>query len=376
MNKKILSIILAVLLISVGLFSGCKSDADSQNNNNGKVESGDVVIVDATRDFMVYTDGTHVERADKIITGKIVDIEFDEIRLDEDAEKERVIYYTIQIKKVLKGDLKVNTKAKFLVAGDGKKFISQQIMDTGGYMKKGDNVLMFLKNLEDYFIEDYKKFNNKDADFHLIHHLQGRIWLDKNYEIDKEKNDFEAMHLDSIRSVSDIEHIMKTDDITTEYAQHLFVPYSDSELIKNSENIVIGKKIENGTEFQNIPVDAAGRTKQLTIYSMQVEKVIKGNLKVGDIIKYGELLSTKAATSKHAIKNGESAIIFTQSTEDAANQYGYINPQDYDVYFTTSNTQAFIWLNEKGEIDQQENNFEARNLTTIRKVADIEAMVK
>ncbi len=374
MNKKILSIILT-LLICAGVFSGCKPEVIEGD----KLDDRNVIVADNTALLLTYSDEEQIEKADNIVTGKIVGIKVDNIATseDEDVVKSRVTYYTMEIEKVLKGDLKVNQEATFVVNGDGEKFISGHIESTGGYMKKGDNVLMFLEEPEDGYIEQFKKFNkNKNTDFYLIHPLEGRIWLDENGEIDKEKNDFEAMYISYIRKLSDIEFITNNKDAEAQYLKHLTFSYSENELIDKSENIVVGKMLQKNQEHKMMPIDADGRYQQLRIYSLQVEKVIKGNLKVGDTVKYGELSNANSSIINHYIDEGDGVIIFTMPEEDVAKHYKYINPQEYDIKFATSNTQGFIWLDENGEIDQQENNFEARNLKTIRKVADIEAMVK
>ena len=374
MNKKILSIILT-LLICAGVFSGCKPEVIEGD----KLDDRNVIVADNTNTLIIYSDDKLIENSDNIVAGKIVGIKVDNIAYtdDEEVAKNRVTHYTMKIEKVLKGDLEVNKKVSFIVNGDGEKFISNHIESTGGYMKKGDKVLMSLEEPEDGYIEQFEKFNkNKNVDFQFIHPLQGRIWLDENGEIDKEKNNFDAMGLSYIRKLSDIEYIMNNKDAEAQSIKDLTFSYSENELIENSENIVIGKMLGKYPDFADIIIDAEGRTQPIRIYSLQVEKVIKGNLKVGDTVKYGELSNANSSIINHYIDEGDGVVIFTMPEEDVAKHYKYINPQEYDIKFATSNTQGFIWLDENGEIDQKENNFEARNLKTIRKVADIEAMVK
>ncbi len=203
MNKKVISVLLILAVILVGVFSGCK-------NNKEAVSSGEkqVQIISEWQD--IFGDDSMVNKTDYIITGKVTDKKVREIIAAEDYSTMLFSFYTIEINKSISGGLKEKEKIKVMIRGDGENLISEGIEQTGGYMKKGDNVLLFLNNPDEFSRNFYEEVYKEKMNYYFLKtSLQGRIWLDDNGEFDKNMQEYNSKCLENIKSIEDIENMLK-----------------------------------------------------------------------------------------------------------------------------------------------------------------------
>ena len=148
-----------------------------------------------------------------IILGEVISTEVKTYYIDEQKNTGEFLIETITIHECLKGDYQTGDEIVVGEDGNGTTIINNNIIKSGGYLEKGDKVVLFLERDQDN-LEWFKKMYENEVMPYGKSSLQGRIWLDDNYEIDQTKNDYEYALFKDCEAInklkSQIEEIINT----------------------------------------------------------------------------------------------------------------------------------------------------------------------
>ena len=150
-----------------------------------------------------------------------------------------------------------------------------------------------------------------------------------------------------------------------------------SDVIVSSEVIKGGqvKKIDTGTNKNRDKQQIASDTVTYTVSQFKVDEVIKGNLKIGDIINVKQLGDKSGDVDKLIVENGgyykkgSSLVLFLASFEDISpgTPYSVLNPIQGQVEFVNNEIKVNKKANLlKGEANKSKSKFIAE-ITEIAK---------
>ena len=175
--KKLIGLLLIVSCLTNGL-SSCKNTAEIDEIT---YINDSVIIVDEQR---------IVKASEVIISGEVVCTEVKTYYASERKDTEEVLVATVKIHECFKGDYQEGDEIITGEVGDGKTIVKSNIIKSGGYLEKGDKVVLFLERDQDD-VELFNILHENEVMPYLHSSLQGRIWLDDSYEVDKIKNNYE-----------------------------------------------------------------------------------------------------------------------------------------------------------------------------------------
>lgn len=179
----------AVIALSIGFYS---------KNNQVKYLQPDYAVYDNESDF--------VKEASDIIVGEIIDNKVEKIKIaftegkkyENDEDK---MTYTISNVKVLtgiKGDLKNGDIIRIKQLGDGQRIIDKTVIDNGGYYKKGNKKVFFLKSFKQY-----------DVPYSVINPIQGQIDTENGKTIKNKNNSLFSDKENENELIAKIKSLMK-----------------------------------------------------------------------------------------------------------------------------------------------------------------------
>lgn len=114
--------------------------------------------------------------SEAIIVGKVTKTQPRHYHIEDWSDRtELYTVSTIKVSECLKGNLKAGDKVRMLQWGNGNEYISEYVLDSGGYLKKGDCVFLFLEKSNTSWFES----KNKEKEPYGVNEI-GEYKLDKN----------------------------------------------------------------------------------------------------------------------------------------------------------------------------------------------------
>ena len=115
---------------------------------------------------------------------------------------------TIKVKDCLKGFLQADEEVKIIERGDGFTRISKYVENSGGYLNKNDQVLLFISRDEKYIEKFSQIYNGENMPY--TYHYQGKYWIDDDKIISKIKSKTDSHNLfKDCKRVNDIKQLIK-----------------------------------------------------------------------------------------------------------------------------------------------------------------------
>jgi hypothetical protein len=121
-------------------------------------------------------------------------------------------FVSIKIEKDYKNYLKKNDIIEIELMGNGIDKLYSYVVDTGGYYKEGDDLILFLQSPTKEENESYKKINNgHESPYSLMDTYQGQFWItDKNEILCKSVSTMQKYNLfKDIKTVDEFSHQME-----------------------------------------------------------------------------------------------------------------------------------------------------------------------
>ncbi|MCL2019872.1 MAG: hypothetical protein FWG70_08965 [Oscillospiraceae bacterium] len=177
-------ILIFTILLLFGLCS-CAKNAEGLNETDSENE---VIYFDGS--VFIYDFKYFANQERDIVIGVVQSVEV--ITAVDRDNADLVSFSKIQVEEVISGDLKKGEHIFVPEHGNGIDYVFSPTIQSGGYLKKGDEVMLFLHKTERSEDEIIKTTNfGNYLPLYTFHPLQGRIWLDENGEIDLERNAYQ-----------------------------------------------------------------------------------------------------------------------------------------------------------------------------------------
>jgi len=133
-----------------------------------------------------------VEVCDGVIIGTVRSIQVETI-IDHENQSNGIdtSFVEVQIEQVAYGDFQKEDVIVVWERGNGTTYIDTARMESGGHLKIGDKVLLFLIKSND-FENEVIRSNSLEylLPIYSFHTFQGRVWLTTDGEIDFERNEY------------------------------------------------------------------------------------------------------------------------------------------------------------------------------------------